>query len=359
MSFPFDCKPLLTAMGLGLCAMVAACAAPTTPIAPNADGEVIAANEAQDIAAVVTGIKALVQKGYDAEGRAFRDAHRKSHGCVVARFTVLGGLPANLAQGVLARPRSFDAVIRYSNGSQNVDDTKGDARGMAIKLMGVDGPKLLGDEAGARTQDFLLMTSPVFFVRNAKDYVGFQQAISSGGLSVAGWLAWHWREASVLLSIQNRKMSNPLNGRYWSPTPSRLGAGQQVKYSATPCAGQTFTDTASGVDLLGQNLTAHLAQRSACFDFSVQRRTQPTQMPIEDATVEWKESAAPFVKVARIDIAAQSPEQGQACDVRSFTPWHSIAEHRPLGGIERTRKAVYQAISTLRHDLNGEPRVEP
>lgn len=345
---------LATAALLSLCLSAHAQVATT-----NADGETIPANEAKDIAAVVTGIQALVQKTYDTEGRAFRDAHRKSHGCVAARFTVLGGLPTNLARGVFARPRSYDAVIRYSNGSQVTDDTKGDARGMAIKLLGVDGPKLLGDEAGARTQDFLLMNSPVFFVRNAKDYVGFQNAISSGGLAVAGWLAWNWREASVLLSIQNRKMSNPLNGRYWAPTPSRLGDGQQVKYSATPCAGQTFNDTATGVNLLQQNMAAHLAQRGACFDFSVQRRTQPTQMPIEDPTVEWKESAAPFVKVARIEIPAQTPELGQTCDVRSFTPWHSIAEHRPLGGIERTRKAVYQAISTLRHDLNGEPRVEP
>jgi hypothetical protein len=346
-------KQVAQATGLSLCLMASACAATA-----NADGEVIAPNEAKDIAAVVTGIKALVQKTHAQEGRAFRDAHRKAHGCVSAKFTVLGGLPTDLAQGVLARPRSFDAVIRYSNGSQVVDDTKGDARGMAIKLMGIDGPKLLGDEAGARTQDFLLMTSPVFFVRNAKDYVGFQSAISNGGLSVAGWLALHWREASVLLSIQNRKVSNPLNTRYWSPTPSRLGT-QQIKYSAVPCAGQSFTDVSTGQHLLRENMEAHLSKQGACFDFMVQRRAQPKQMPIEDATVEWKESAAPFVKVARIDIASQAPEQGEACEIRSFTPWHSIEAHRPLGGIERTRKAVYQAISTLRHDLNGQPRVEP
>jgi len=53
------------------------------------------------------------------------------------------------------------------------------------------------------------------------------------------------------------------------------------------------------------------------------------------------------------------PEAAEVCEARSFTPWHSIAEHRPLGGISRVRKAVYQTISTLRHQLNGQPRVEP
>jgi hypothetical protein len=82
-------------------------------------------------------------------------------------------------------------------------------------------------------------------------------------------------------------------------------------------------------------------------------------MPIEDATIEWKEAKSPFVKVARLEIAAQTPESEEACEVRSFTPWHSIAEHRPLGGISRSRKAIYLSVSKLRHDLNGQPRIEP
>ena len=43
----------------------------------------------------------------------------------------------------------------------------------------------------------------------------------------------------------------------------------------------------------------------------------------------------------------------------SFTPWHSLPEHRPLGGINRARKIVYAAISTFRHAQNGVPRQEP
>ena len=43
----------------------------------------------------------------------------------------------------------------------------------------------------------------------------------------------------------------------------------------------------------------------------------------------------------------------------SYTPWHSLAEHRPLGGINRARKVVYRAISMFRHECNHAPRREP
>ena len=43
----------------------------------------------------------------------------------------------------------------------------------------------------------------------------------------------------------------------------------------------------------------------------------------------------------------------------SFTPWHSLPEHRPIGGVNRIRKTVYEQISTLRHNANKTPRREP
>jgi hypothetical protein len=341
------------------CAMLLACASHAATPAPNADGEVIPADEAASIAFVSSSLQASVKAVQAKEGHAFRDAHRKAHGCVAAKFTVLGGLAPQLAVGLFAQPATYDAVIRYSNGSQSTDDTKGDARGMAVKVIGVPGPKLLDDEAGASTQDFLLMNSNVFFVKDAKGYVSFQKALNGGALSLAGWFATHaFNEGATLLRIQGQKVSNPLNVRYFSPVPNKLGS-QQMKVSATPCAGSTFQGASTGPDLLRENLQATLSQHGACFDLAVQLRTDPLKMPIEDATVEWKEAASPFIKVARIDIPSQQAEQGEACEVRSFTPWHSLPEHRPLGGIQRVRKAVYQDISVLRHQLNGQPRTEP
>jgi hypothetical protein len=54
-----------------------------------------------------------------------------------------------------------------------------------------------------------------------------------------------------------------------------------------------------------------------------------------------------------------SKQQAIYGDNLSFTPWHALPEHRPLGGINRARKVIYEAISKRRHEHNREPRTEP
>ena len=54
-----------------------------------------------------------------------------------------------------------------------------------------------------------------------------------------------------------------------------------------------------------------------------------------------------------------SPAQMALAENLSFTPWHSLPEHRPLGGINRARKVAYRTISVFRHQRNGVPREEP
>ena len=61
-------------------------------------------------------------------------------------------------------------------------------------------------------------------------------------------------------------------------------------------------------------------------------------MPIEDPTVEWKSA---WERVATIEIDAQDfdfPERWEWGNKLSFSPWHALDEHRPLGGINRARK---------------------
>jgi Catalase len=328
--------------------------------APTADGEEIPQGEDEAINSVVQQIRDSVQQGFSKEGHAYRDAHRKAHGCVTAKFTVAPGLSPDLAQGLFASAKSYDALVRYSNGSGAAqDDHEGDGRGMAVKVLGVEGTKVLPEEAGAHTQDFLMINYPVFFVRNAIDYVGFQEASSKGKIGLLWWVFTHiFHEGQIAKAIQGTVMTNPLDSRYWSMTPSKLGA-RQMKFRAVPCAGASFVSPSDSADRLRENLEATLAAQTACFDFQVQLRTDPASQPIEDPTIEWDEKAAPFVTVAQITIPQQKPVQGEACEILSYTPWHSLPEMRPLGGIQRARKVIYQEISKTRHDLNKQQRAEP
>ena len=168
-------------------------------------------------------------------------------------------------------------------------------------------------------------------------------------------------EFGIAIAIRSTKVANPLDTRYWSTTPYLFG-DTEMKFSARHCGpASPFIETTSP-DFLRENMQKHLAESEACFDFLVQLRKLPTEMPIEDPTIEWSEKDAPFIPVARITIPAQafiSPEQLAFCENLSFTPWHTIPEHRPLGGINRVRKTVYDTISRVRHELNGEEGREP
>jgi hypothetical protein len=85
-------------------------------------------------------------------------------------------------------------------------------------------------------------------------------------------------------------------------------------------------------------------------------------MPVEDATVEWDEAVSPFRTVAQIEIPPQSFESPQRlafCENLAFNPWRSLPEHRPLGGINRVRKDLYQELAEFRHQRNGVTYTEP
>jgi catalase len=259
--------------------------------------------------------------------------------------------------GVFAAPRTYQAWIRFSNGSGIArPDSIGDGRGMAIKLMGVA-------ESPSTTQDFVMINHPVFFVRNAADYVDLQTASNPIRFFFPSFNPFRFRlhEGMIALAIAGQKVRNALNIRYWSMTPYRLGNGA-CKFSARP-AGVPSPSVATDVsDFLHANLARHLAKTGASFDFMVQLRSQPDAMPIEDPTIIWDEAAAPFVPVASITIPPQdfdSPEQHAFCENLSFTPGHCVGAHRPLGGINRVRQVVYEHISRLRHELNGVTRSEP
>ncbi len=83
---------------------------------------------------------------------------------------------------------------------------------------------------------------------------------------------------------------------------------------------------------------------------------------VEDSKTEWREPEAPCIKVATIRIPKQvfdTDAQMEFCENLSFTPWHARPEHRPLGGVNRVRRIVYEQVSKLRHRLNQAPREEP
>jgi hypothetical protein len=109
-------------------------------------------------------------------------------------------------------------------------------------------------------------------------------------------------------------------------------------------------------------MVEHLKSRAANFDFLVQVQVHPQRMPIEDPRVVWSEVESPFVKVADVHIAPQTfdtPAQHEFGDNLSFNPWRCLPEHRPLGGLNRARRMIYEEMSRFRHERNQAPAAEP
>ncbi|MEI7936483.1 MAG: catalase family protein [Verrucomicrobiota bacterium] len=298
-----------------------------------------------------------------------RGQHPKQHGLVRAQFIVEPNLPAHLRLGVFSKPQTFQALIRFSNGRSQNDNNR-DAHGMAIKLLGVKGEKVLETEQDAQTQDFIMIDNPIFFVKNVHDYIPLMKSFHR--VATGNFLTKSLTGLKMLLSpnykyrllraMGSKRPESPLQVRYWSTTPSRLGPGA-MKFSARPdLAGIAPPPKSKSKDKLRLAMSAHLKQHEALFDFLVQLQTDPITMPVEDPTVPWDEAAAPFIKVATIRIPIQSfesKEQMEFSENLSFTPWHAVADLRPLGGINRARKEVYEAISARRHELNGVLMEEP
>lgn len=308
-------------------------------------------------------LKGEMKKDYTA-GKVLRGAHPKQLGCVRAEFIVEPQLPEEYRVGVFKEPRTYSAWIRFSNASARVQsDAEKDVRGVAIKILGVGGGKLVGDEKDAQTQDFLLISNPVLPVGTV---AGFQKLVDAG---IHGHLMWfflnpfdsHLRELKLFMQAAKRH-TNPLGIRYWSTTPYLFGT-RAVKYSIRPTSSNLNQMPGKpSPDYLREVMQQQLSRTGASFDFMVQFQTNEKQMPIEDASLLWDEKVSPFRKIATIRIPSQqfdSAAQMDFGDNLSFTPWHSLPEHRPLGGINRARREIYQDLSKFRHELNSVPRKEP
>lgn len=322
-----------------------------------------------DEAAQTQGISDLftdmVERKYPKDVRPFRrDAHTKAHGCVKAEFMVSTQVPERAKIGVFKDPASYPTWIRFSNAFTSLQaDTEADVRGMAIKLMGVEGEKLLEREKLEKTQDFLLINTNTFFSPDLSSYLAFTKSYVKNENPV-GYLLWptHWRQAATLYRASRGNMTNPLTSRFWSTVPFKLGPAA-VKYSAKPCVGVVqASKRGSSPHFLREAMATYLRNGEACFDFMVQFQTDPVKMPVEDSSVDWDESLSPFITVATLKIPQQvfdSQPQMEYCEGLSFTPWHSLPQHQPIGGVNRVRKTVYERISTLRHAANAVPRREP
>ncbi|CAK8725451.1 Catalase core domain-containing protein [Candidatus Electrothrix laxa] len=306
-------------------------------------------------------------------GCPLRVQHAKANACVTATFEIASDIPEDLQHGVFSQPdKVFEAIVRFSTAQGTIEsDSDPTARGLAIKLLNVEGQRAMAGDTD-QSQDFLFVDHPVFPFPNPKEYrdvIKYKSVPLIGDLLVLGHLLlFDHDQLKIVHEIRKKTVASPLNITYWSGVPYWLGdaagtTGQAVKYSAVPPAppvsGAGPADPKKlSDDYLREAVAKQLAEEEVVFDFKVQRQGDPAKMPIEDASVYWDENGnengdknqSVPVKVATLRISKQlvssksnSTELEKRCEALSFNPWQALKEHRPLSGLNRLRKAVYEA----------------
>ena len=155
--------------------------------------------------------------------------------------------------------------------------------------------------------------------------------------------------------ISRQTVRNPLQVQYFGAAPFLFGAGQAMKFSAVPSTAtkqEPFDPNTITADDPSENyLSAALNQtmecgEDICYDFKIQTRSIGAEgLNIEDATTTWPDEETEYVGVARITIKVpqepHSDDELEHCENLAFSPWHALAAHQPLGGINRLRRKVY------------------
>ncbi|APW40410.1 hypothetical protein RD110_01750 [Rhodoferax koreense] len=296
-----------------------------------------------------------------------RGGNTKTQGIVRAELRVHEGLPEHLRRGIFATPRSYPAWVRFSGPGPYVTPDIDDVGFMSIsvKLMDVPGPKLMDEEKW--TQDLFGVSPPTFVTPDVRANAQLQEN-SLKNASLFYFLNFtrpHLLDL-VMQGLWIKTQSSPFEAPYFSCVPYLLGEGQAMQYSFWPTDQRRTPIPRLPLrppdDYLRDAMVAALAHGAVDIELRLQLQTDPHLMPIENAAVLWPERLSPRVPVATLHIPGQkfdSPAQMEFAKRLSYNPWHSIAEHRPLGNQSRARRRIYLSLSQLRHQMNAVPHFEP
>lgn len=319
---------------------------------------------------------------YEKHRHAVRDAHAKSHGILKGELEIYEDLPEELKQGLFAAAKTYPVIIRYSTAPGDIlPDGVAAIRGMAIKVVGVEGEKILPQLKDAVTQDFVLCNHPTISAGDVSSYLkqalilekATQQPEEVQKIATTALRAG----ASVLRAVgfdvtggaggQAMPETHILGETFFSQAAIRYG-DYVAKLNVAPVSENLKALTGASIDTGNPSVLRDLVveffnTNDAEYEIGIQLCTDTDAMPIEDASVEWSEEASPYRAVAKLTIGAQNAYSNErrvfGDEILSFNPWHTLPEHQPLGSIQRVRRPVYDESAEYRHQMNVRKRIEP
>jgi hypothetical protein len=296
-----------------------------------------------------------------------RGGNTKTHGICRGEFIVHDNLPPQFRHGIYAQPQTFRAWVRFSGPGPYITPDIDDVGFMSIsiKLMGVPGPKLVDTEKF--TLDMFGVSTPTFVTPDTKANAQLQiESLKNAQIFFFLNLDRPHVLDLIMQSLFIKTQSSPFEAPYFSCVPYLLGEGQAMQYSVWPTSNKKTPipnlPHRPPDNYLRDAMVKSLGEGDVEFDIRLQLQTDPHLMPIENNAVLWPEKISPRVSVATLRLPKQkfdSLAQLEFAKKLSYNPWHTIAEHRPLGNQSRARKRMYETLAQLRHRLNAVPHYEP
>ena len=276
-----------------------------------------------------------------------RTFHAKSILAVTnAKLQVLPDIPKLLQFGCFQPDAQYPTTVRLSTaGGIGRADYKPDKCGAALRVKASDN----------EYHDLLMENYPVSHARNALQFVAFAKAMAGSKLLILPRLV---RDVGFFEAVRMsrtaaktaRRVDSLALERYWSCGAILWGEAGPVRYQLRPADMPKAREASStDPDYLHHEIAERLRSGEVRFHLSVQLYFDEEHTPIEDGTVEWAEASSVPIKVATLTIPQQDVDgsEGRATErlvnQMAFNPWNTTEDFRPLGNLNRARKAVYAA----------------
>jgi len=303
-----------------------------------------------------------------------RGTHAKGV-CARAQFEVFDvaedrdpALAARLGKGIFAKPGIYPAIVRFGNADPKKNsDFKPDVRSMSFSVDLTMGGAVVPD-AGFVRQDFSMQNTTTLPINDSPAFLAIMKLLTASNPAAGLWSMSFEDKLRVfrtlaLVQVQAHQTIKPYQQlRYGSNVPFRHGSVDVVKYSATPSPDNPARPLQkSNSNGLQDELIRHLQEdgKMSSFDFGVQflnadRMTywgkhHDANFWIENASVEWNESEAPFHNIARLTLLKGShlaPDEAKA--VYFDVTGHSSSDSTPVGSINRARSPAEAASRKVR-----------
>jgi len=347
------------------------------------EGKIAGEDQAIETGAI-DAIKMVLSRSYTGETQGVvKGDHGKNLACLNGKIRFYGAqdIPLSLQKGVVVPDAEYEVLARLSNAEMPHKSDKGSiSQGVALKLKSISknvrGQTRIPDFANLDEQDFLMTSAPTFFLPDIVTYsAAFGQRNGERGPLEALQTIVRYPELSQRLveeigawmknnapGVVRGQPDSILVHPYWSKHAfawgQEPGNSVAVKYSVEPCANaQSLKRTVVGeAEFQKEMITEAFEQnKEICFHLRVQERpanAKAAEFPIEVGNVEWKESVAPFHRVATVRFLAQDNvgwrDRMAECGMTEFSPWNGLMAHQPLGNLARGRRYVYKASALTR-----------